>query len=146
MSKTATIEIDLHKGKFLGFTYPDNEKYEYVCPLDGTEFQTLIMPPSYLKSLNQPVISQLISEASREIRDAKKIVFVGYSLSDADVHVKALFRKQLRPEQEVVVVNNKKAKTLESKYLALTKSIKYHQCSFEDLVNNKNLLKELVSQ
>ncbi len=26
-----------------------------------------------------------MSEASREIRDAKKIVFVGYSLSDADV-------------------------------------------------------------
>ena len=25
--------IDLHRGKFLGFTYPDNEKYEYVCPL-----------------------------------------------------------------------------------------------------------------
>jgi NAD-dependent SIR2 family protein deacetylase len=137
--------IDLHKGKFLGFTYPDNEKYEYVCPLDGTEFQTLIMPPSYIKSLNQPVISQLISEASREIRDAKKIVFVGYSLSDADVHIKALFRKQLRPDQEVIVVNNKKAKILQNKYFALTKNMKYYKCSFEDMVCNEDLLKELVS-
>jgi len=137
--------IDLHKGKFLGFTYPDNEKYEYVCPLDGTEFQTLIMPPSYIKSLNQPVISQLISEASREIRDAKKIVFIGYSLSDADVHIKALFRKQLRPDQEVVVVNNKKVKILQNKYQALTKNMRYYKCSFEDFVSDVSLLKEIMS-
>jgi len=137
--------IDLHKGKFLGYTYPDNEKYEYVCPLDGTEFQTLIMPPTYIKLLNQPVISQLISEASREIRDAKKIVFVGYSLSDADVHIKALFRKQLRKEQEVIVVNNKNPKTLQNKYYALSTNMKYFKCSFEDLVNDQALLKEIVS-
>lgn len=137
--------IDLHKGKFLGFTYPDNEKYEYVCPLDGTEFQTLIMPPTYIKSLNQPVISQLMSEASREIRDAKKIVFVGYSLSDADVHVKALFRKQLRPDHELIVVNNKNPKALQNKYYALSKNMKYYKCSFEEMVNNEELLKDIVS-
>lgn len=137
--------IDLHKGKFLGFTYPENEEYEYVCPLDGTEFQTLIMPPSYLKSLNQPVITQLFSEAAREIRDAKKIVFVGYSLSDADVHIKALFRKQLRPEQEIIVVNNKTAEILKNKYYALSKNINYVQSSFEEMVNDEHLLKELLS-
>jgi NAD-dependent SIR2 family protein deacetylase len=137
--------IDLQKGKFLGFTFPDNEKYEYVCPLDGTEFHTLIMPPTYIKQLNQPVISQLISEASREIRDAKKIVFVGYSLSDADVHIKALFKKQLRNDQEVVVVNSKKANALESKYFALSKNIKYIKYSFENMVKDENLLLDLMS-
>lgn len=137
--------IDLQKGKFLGFTYPDNEKYEYVCPLDGTEFQTLIMAPTHIKLLNQPVISQLISEASREIRDAKKIVFVGYSLSDADVHIKALFRKQLRPHQEVIVVNNKKQKSLMNKYLALTDNLRYIKCSFEDMVSNEDIIKEIMS-
>ena len=137
--------IDLHRGKFLGFTYPENEKYEYVCPLDGTEFQTLIMPPTYIKLLNQPVISQLMSEASREIRDAKNIVFVGYSLSDADVHIKALFRKQFRSDQQLIVVNNKKAKTLRNKYLALSRNMHYFQCSFESLVSDEALLKEIVS-
>lgn len=137
--------IDLHRGKFLGFTYPDNEKYEYVCPLDGTEFQTLIMPPTHIKLLNQPVISQLMSEASREIRDAKKIVFVGYSLSDADVHIKALFRKQLRPDQQLIVVNNKKAKNLKNKYFALSRNMKYFQCSFEEMVTDAELLKEIMS-
>jgi len=137
--------IDLNKGKFLGFTYPDNERYEFVCPLDGTEFQTLIMAPSYIKSLNQPVILQLMSEASREIRDAKKIVFVGYSLSDADVHIKALFRKQLRPDQELIVVNSREPVTLQNKYFALSKNMRYFECSFEDMVNDEGLLKELMS-
>ncbi len=136
--------IDLQKGKFLGYTYPEKEKYEYVCPLDGTEFQTLIMPPTYIKSLNQPVISQLISEASREIRDAKKIIFIGYSLSDADVHIKALFRKQLREDHELIVVNNKKPKTLQNKYFALSRKMKYYKCSFEEMVNDESLLKELI--
>lgn len=137
--------IDLHRGKFLGFTYPEKEKYEYVCPLDGTEFQTLIMPPTYIKSLNQPVISQLMSEASREIRDAKKIVFIGYSLSDADVHIKALFRKQLRPDQQLIVVNNKKAKNLQNKYFAISRNMKYIKCSFEHMVSDESILKEIMS-
>ncbi|MCP5063103.1 MAG: hypothetical protein GY936_11660 [Ignavibacteriae bacterium] len=136
--------IDLQKGKFLGFTFPEKERYEYVCPLDDTEFQTLIMPPSYLKSLNQPVISQLISEASREIRDAKKIVFVGYSLSDADVHIKALFKKQLRDDIQVIVINSKHSKILQNKYFTLSKKVKFHTCSFEDMVTDTELLKEIL--
>ncbi|MBK7104947.1 MAG: SIR2 family protein [Ignavibacteriae bacterium] len=137
--------IDLQGGKFLGFKYPDNEKYEYLCPLDSTEFQTLIMPPSYLKSLNQPVISQLFSEASREIRDAKKIIFVGYSLSDADIHIKALFKKQLRKTTEVIVVNSKKAAVLENKYSAIAEKIRFVNLAFEDFVSEENLLKEIIS-
>ncbi len=136
--------IDLQHGKFLGYTFPDNEKYEYVCPLDGTEFQTLIMPPSYLKTLSQPIISQLFSEASREIRDAKKIVFVGYSLSDADVHIKALFKKQLKPETKVIVVNSKREPALKHKYHAIQKEIKFYHCSFEDMVSNESILKDIL--
>ncbi|MBI1933663.1 MAG: SIR2 family protein [Ignavibacteriales bacterium] len=137
--------IDLHGGKFLGYKYPNNEKYEYFCPLDQTEFQTLIMPPSYLKSLNQPVISQLFSEASREIRDAKKIVFVGYSLSDADIHIKALFKKQLRKTTKVIVINSKKAAILENKYLAIAENIQFENLAFEEFVSDDKLLKETIS-
>ncbi len=136
--------IDLQRGKFLGYTYPNNEKYEYVCPLDSTEFQTLIMPPSYLKLLNQPIISQLFSEASREIRDAKKIVFIGYSLSDADVHIKALFKKQLKPETKVIVVNSKKEYSLKHKYHAIQKDVKFYHCSFEEMVNDEKILKDIL--
>ncbi len=137
-------KIDLQRGKFLGYTYPDMQEYEYRCPLDGTEFQTLIMPPSYVKSLKQPVINQLLSEASREIRIAKKIVFVGYSLSDADVHVKALFQKQINPDTKIIVVNTRNSDTLKNKYYSLSKNINFMNCAFEEMVSNPDIMPELL--
>ncbi|MDQ7816424.1 MAG: SIR2 family protein [Melioribacteraceae bacterium] len=136
--------IDLNKGKFLGYTYPDKQEYEYICPIDGTEFQTLIVPPSYLKILHHPIISQLMMEASREIRNAKKIVFVGYSLSNADVHVKALFKKHVNSDKELIVINPKKKESLELNYKSLSKNAKFIVHNFEDFVNDESLLDSIL--
>ncbi|MBL1213876.1 MAG: hypothetical protein HND52_11020 [Ignavibacteriae bacterium] len=137
--------IDLKRGKFLGYTYPDKQEYEYFCPIDGTEFQTLIMPPSSVKFLTHPVINQLFGEASREIRSTKKIIFVGYSLSSSDVHIKALFKKQLPGDVEIIVVNRKNSPQLKNKYLSLSKEIQFIDCAFEDMVTDENLMKKLLS-
>ncbi len=137
-------KIDLTKGKFLGYTYPDKKEYEFFCPIDGTEFQTLIMPPSYVKSLNHPVISQLLTEASREINLTKKIVFVGYSLSNADVHIKALFKKRINEDIEVIVINTRNAESLKYKYYSLSRNIRFINCSFEEMVDNESLLEDIL--
>lgn len=137
-------KIDLDKGKLLGYTYPENVEYEFTCPLDGTDFQTLIVPPSYIKPLKHPIISQLLSEASREIRSTKKIVFVGYSLSNADVHIKALLKKQLDEDVEMIVINSKITKNLKLRYRALHDNITFIQSSFEELVENEKLIQDLL--
>lgn len=138
-------KIDLNKGKFLGYTYPDNKEYEFRCPIDGTEFQTLIMPPSYLKALHNPVITQLFSEAAREIRATKKIVFIGYSLSNADVHIKALFKKAISDKIELIVVNHRSKETMELNYKSLAKNIKFIYTSFEDLFLKEEVINEIFS-
>jgi NAD-dependent SIR2 family protein deacetylase len=137
--------IDLKRGKFLGYTYPEKQEYEYFCPIDGTEFQTLIMPPSSVKFLTHPVINQLFSEASREIRSTKKIIFVGYSLSSSDVHIKALFKKQLKENIKIIVINQKNSLRLMNKYLALSKDIEFIDCRFEDMVTDEALMEKLLS-
>ncbi|MEW6654909.1 MAG: hypothetical protein AB1394_15755, partial [Bacteroidota bacterium] len=133
-------KIDLNRGKFLGYSYPSNEEYEYSCPIDGTEFQTLIMPPSYLKTLHHPIISLLLSEAAREIRAAKKIVFIGYSLSNADVHVKALFKKHITEEKIIIVLNPKEKTESVMNYRSLAKNVIFIYTSFEELVSRDDLL------
>ncbi len=138
--------IDLNEGKFVGYTYPDNQMYEYKCPLDGTEFQTLIMPPSFVKPLYQLVISQLLNEASKEIRIAKRIVFVGYSLSNADIHIKAIFKKNLLKDTEVIVVNPRKKEGLELNYRALAPNAEFIFCTFEDMVQDEQLMKRLLTK
>ncbi|MBZ0180724.1 MAG: SIR2 family protein [Melioribacteraceae bacterium] len=138
-------KIDLNKGKLLGYTYPDLKEYEYTCPLDGTDFETLIMPPSFVKSLRVPVISQLFSEASREIRSTRKVIFVGYSLSNADVHIKALFKKHLDDNVEVIVINTRREESLKARYKPLSSNIKFLRRSFQELVEDEKLMKELLS-
>lgn len=139
-------EIDLTKGKFTGYTYPDMEKYEYVCPQDGTDFETLILMPSYVKPLHHPVISQLLSEAAREIRATQKIVFVGYSLSDADLHIRALFKKHLTDDVEVYVINTRETDAFKLKYLSLTKNVKFFTCSFEEMLRDEELIDSILSE
>ncbi len=137
--------IDLNSGSFVGYTQPEQQAYDYICPLDGIQFQTLILPPSYVKILNNPVISQLFSEASREIRATRRIVFIGYSLSDGDVHIKALFKKHLRPDVELVAINPKSSKKIRHRYTALSRSTRFCQKTFEDLVQNETFMKELLT-
>ena len=133
-------EIDLKKGKFLGYTYPDRQVYEYDCPLDGAEFQTLIIAPSYVKPLNHPIISQLTRQAAREIRSARKLVFIGYSLSDADIHIKALFRKQLHKGTRIVVVNPGEKKKLIANYRSLSDHIHFYHHTFEDMLEDEGFM------
>jgi len=139
-------KIDLQQGKFLGYTYPDKTEYEYNCPLDGTDFQTLIMPPSNIKTLTHPVISQLLSESAREIRSTKKIVFFGYSLSDADVHIKALFQKSLESDVQIYVVNSRLGKKMKLRFRSLHPNVEFIESPFEDVVNNENILEKLLSK
>ncbi len=139
-------KIDLQRGKFLGYTYPDRIEYEYNCPLDGTDFQTLIMPPSNIKTLTQPVISHLLSEATREIRATKKIVFVGYSLSDSDVHIKALLQKNIEEEVKIFVINSRLGRKMKFRFQALHSNIEFIEKPFEELVTDNRLMERLMKE
>jgi hypothetical protein len=138
-------KIDLNKGIFVGYTYPDNKEYEYFCPLDNTEFNTLILPPSNIKTLTNPIISQLFAEAAREIRKAKKIVFIGYSLSHTDIHIKALFKKNVNPNTKVLVVNTKDNNVFKANYIPLSKNIEFIPSSFQNLVEDENFFNKILT-
>ena len=137
--------IDLNSGNFVGYSKPDKKEYDYFCPVDGTKFQTLILPPSYVKTLNNPAISQLFSEASREIRTARRIVFIGYSLSDGDVHVKALFKKHLQRDVELVAINPKSSNKVRHRYSALSRGMRFCRTTFEALVQDEALMRKLLT-
>ena len=112
---------------------------DFLCPLDNTRFNTLIMPPSYIKELEHPIINILLDEASREIRSTRKIIFVGYSFSDADVHVKALFKKNIMAETEIYIVNPDLKQAQKSGYESLSNRVSYISSTFEDFIENNDL-------
>ena len=81
-----------------------------------------------MKSLNHPLITLLFGEAAKEIRASIKIVFIGYSLSDADVHIKALLMGNLYSDVELFVITTKNADQLRQQYCALSKNVRYLRC------------------
>jgi len=133
--------IDLGSMGFKGYGYsggvnPKEVEFDLSCPLDGTKFDTCIVPPSHIKDLSHPAINKLLDETAIEIRKAKKIVFVGYSFPEADVHIKALFKKNLRTDTEIHVVDPFLNSTIRSNYKSLSAAPVFYEQTFEQFVIN----------
>jgi hypothetical protein len=114
------------------------------CAREGNPYQTLLVPPSHLKDLWHPVTARLFIEASAELRRARRLVLVGYSLPEADVHVAAILKKSLRPDTEVVVVDINTASDFRSRCRKLSDQVRFLECSFEALVNDPEAMGALL--
>lgn len=142
-------EIDLNAGHFIHYKYPEGpldegKSMQYRCPFDGASFQTLIVPPSHNKSYSHPIINLLLEEAAREVRKAKQIVFIGYSFPDADVHLKALFQKNLAEDTKVIVITKSKTADIERVYMSLSQKTRFIWKSFKEAVDDNELMSEIL--
>ncbi|MBC5994014.1 hypothetical protein [Pontibacter cellulosilyticus] len=115
---------------------PESIEYDLRCPIDDTLFDTFIVPPSHIKNLSHPAVTKLMDEAAIEIRKASRVVFVGYSFPEADVHVKALFKKNLTDGVSIEVVDPFLNSQLEANYRSLSKSVKFVKAHFEEYIGN----------
>ena len=135
-----STEIDLEQGAFFSdFGEDDDLQAEYLCPVDGCRFKTLILPPAYVKDLRNPIVSTIGTEIEQELRITKKIVFVGYSLPDADVHIRAIFAKSLSRDTHVFVVNPDNHDEFQSRYRYLAENVSFIDQSFESFVRSDTL-------
>ena len=139
------LESQGFKGRFgPSCENPEEEIFDLVCHNDKTPFDTFIVPPSHIKGLNHPAISKLFDEAAIEIRKTKKIVFVGFSFPEADVHIKALFKKNIKEDTTIEVVDPFMNDAIRSNYLSLSQKVSFIPDSFENYIEN-NLAKVLTS-
>lgn len=115
------------------------------CSRDGSEYHTLLVPPSHLKNLTHPVISSLFIEASRELRRARKVVFVGYSLPESDVHLRAILKKSLLPGTEVCVINPDSSPAMRFRYGAFAEKVDLISRPFEELAQDESVWRGILS-
>jgi len=76
------------------------------CPTCGTKLRPLLIAPTHLKDYRNPHIAQVWYEAERVLRDATRVIFIGYSLPDDDLQVVYLLKRSmahLQPDQITVV-------------------------------------------
>ena len=127
-----STQIDLEQGAFVAdFGEDESLRAEHLCPIDGCRFETLILPPSHVKDLRNSVVSTIGGEIEQELRLAKKIVLIGYSLPDADVHIRAVLAKSLSRDAHVVVVNPDNGEAFRARYRHLAECVSFVDQSFE---------------
>jgi hypothetical protein len=115
---------------------PETVEFDLTCPLDANRLDTFIVPPSHIKELSHPAINKLLDEAAIEIRKARKIVFIGYSFPEADVHIKVLFRKNMRDGTEIHVVDPYLNDSIRSNYKSLSASLFFYEKTFENFIED----------
>lgn len=87
------------------------------CPTCDGNLRPLIIPPSPIKSSPSPFLSALWKKAEWELTQAEEIVFIGYSLSDADANIRyLLFRGFFGTRPRVTVVLNDQDRSVAGRY------------------------------
>ncbi len=126
------------KGAIKAFT--QSEKC-YAC---GTPMEPIIVPPTYFKEMENVYLQQIFQRTDEILRNSKKIYICGYSLPDADLHIKYLLKRAEllnRNPLEIFIINNHKGKKNPKKidkkkrFLQFFKRktmVKYTELSFED--------------
>lgn len=71
---------------------------------DGPFLRSLIITPTFLKSLNNLNVKNIWQNAYIDICEADHIVFIGYSLPDADFEMRCLLKKAVKESADIKVV------------------------------------------
>lgn len=115
-----------------------------VCNVCGNKnLEPLIIPPTYFKSMGNFYIQKIWREVDSSLRDAQNIFLCGYSLPEADIHIKYLLKKaELFNKNKLLrfyIINGKKpseqAEEERKRFLGFLKNkqgITYTNMTFEE--------------
>lgn len=70
----------------------------------GTLLQSEFITPTMIKSINSQLYSNLWAAAQRDLREAEKVTFIGYSLPIADFELRYMLQRCIPPSAEIDVV------------------------------------------
>jgi hypothetical protein len=90
VSQSKRIEIFHHKDEqkcVHAFKHPRDIKSK-----SGKRYPPLIIPPTYLKDFRPSIFRQLWKNCTDVLSTPKRVVFLGYSLPEADLHAQFIFR------------------------------------------------------
>lgn len=71
------------------------EERPAICPECHSPYQALIITPTLLKDYANGLLLQVWRNAERKIKDADHLIFIGYSLADADVEIKCMIKRAM---------------------------------------------------
>lgn len=118
------------------------------CRSCGAEVQPVMISPTYFKDYRNPHISRIWYEADQALRNAERVIIVGYSLPSDDLDVLYLLKRGLShlPSDQIHVVEydpdmrNIDDNPVGQRYMTLFGSgINWYTDGFVGFLNNNNL-------
>ncbi len=114
-----------------------------LCEECETPLEVVLITPTYLKNYGNSFISQLWHKAQQKLQHAEQVVFVGYSLPEADIDLRIFLTRALYANRvirnrpcEITVVD--RAETDENdvskRYEQLFGSVHYYRHGFEKYI------------
>ncbi|MGA9351407.1 MAG: SIR2 family protein [Anaerolineae bacterium] len=122
-----------------------DEEEAAVCLRCHLPYQALIITPTLLKDYANGLLLQVWRNAEERITRADRVVFIGYSLADADVEIKCMIKRatyncwsQRGQRPTVIVVDREGAGTeAEERYRRLFGEIEYLPIGFTRYVRER---------
>jgi hypothetical protein len=132
-------ELDITEGqKGALFTFDDAQPAH--CVDCGCPYETLIITPTLLKSYANGLLVEVWRCAEKRIVRADHLVFIGYSLADADIEIKCMIKRatyrRLRPKVTVVDIEPPDS-GLAERYRRLFGEIEYLSMGFVEYVRER---------
>lgn len=108
------------------YTYPINCRHcddNYGIESSHTLTSNIIMP-TFLKNLSNPQYKLMWQNAGVELSEANKIIFIGYSLPQADYEMRQLLSRMTRKNVEILVVGYSANPVTDINFIELEKRYK----------------------
>lgn len=107
------------------------------CPKDGSPRESLVVVPSLIRQYANQHLQNIWQVAERKIIRATDLYFIGYSMPEADIHVKYLFKKSLwknkkfkRKQLKIKVIDPCVSTAKNYQRLFGRDNVKHIQCGF----------------
>ena len=134
-------EVDITIGPE-GIVYCMRKNFEVQCinPNCTGRYTDLIVAPTYYKSYDNPFLKGIWLRAERAISSADELIFIGYSLPDADIEIRCLLLRGIArnsSKPRIVVVDIDTSGRVKKQYLKLFGEVRYFDCGFEGYLNEQ---------
>jgi hypothetical protein len=117
------------------------------CRACESVYAPVIVPPTFYKDLTNVFLATIWNKAEKVLREASTVIFCGYSLPDADMHIKYLLKRaqtnRSGNDLDFIVFNHHRGKKAQiskdekDRYQRfLGRQVRYTSLSFEDFVDD----------
>lgn len=110
------------------------------CPHDNSPMHFVVEPPSYFKRYKNYYLQSTWLKLNDTLAAADKIVFIGYSMPDADVMIKYAFKRACFSQNKKIVVVDPD-ETVKERYERVLGPITFHKIGFADLLKSEDYKK-----